>query len=74
MTTAFERYRQLHWTTDHDECENACGTIMSEDTFAEGELGFYCSELCRAKAEDGPAAMSDAEERRWEHRQMGIEA
>ena len=66
--TKFQAYRKMNWTSDSDECENACGTVMSESHYVSGELGHYCSKKCRDKAESG----GDFDYRSSERKQMGI--
>lgn len=51
--TAYQCYRSMDWTSDQDECEADCGTIMAEGRYVEGDLGHYCSEDCRDESEDG---------------------
>lgn len=45
--TAYQLYRRMPWTTDHDECEAACGRVMAEGRYVEGRFGNYCSAACR---------------------------
>ena len=53
MTTLsdWECYRSMSWTTDNDECENACGRVMGPDAYVEGARGHYCSHECRDESE-----------------------
>jgi len=43
----------MTWTTDADECENACGVVMAEGRYCAGSLGHYCSRKCRDASESG---------------------
>lgn len=69
MSSAYECYRSMPWTTDRDPCEADCGTVMGEGRYAEGRYGHYCSERCRAEVESG--GPTDDEDRYVERRQMG---
>ena len=51
----------MSWTSDHDECENGCGNIMSEDHYVEGRYGHYCSEKCKIEASP-PIDVDDRED------------
>lgn len=70
MSTPWQAYRTMSWTSDNDECEQACGKTMGPEAYVEGELGHYCSRKCRDEAESG--GLSDVDERAWERRQMGL--
>jgi hypothetical protein len=37
--------------TDHDGLCEECDAPMTAESVTEGDLGFYCSEECREKAE-----------------------
>lgn len=49
--TPWQCYRSMSWTSDNDECENACGKILGPDSYVEGNLGHYCSEECLSEME-----------------------
>lgn len=70
MQDNYAAYRAMGWTSDEDECEEACGRLMSATSYVEGRLGHYCSRRCRDAAERG--GYSDDEERAEERRQMGL--
>jgi len=66
--TAYQAYRTMKWTKATDSCEEGCGAVLAEGTYAKGRLGHYCSDACRASAEDG----TDFDDRTAERRQMGL--
>lgn len=54
--TAYQSYRSMSWTTDADECEEGCGTVMAEGRYVEGRYGHYCSKRCARAASTGGGA------------------
>lgn len=69
--TEYQSYRTMSWTTDRDECEAGCGTLMAEGRYVEGRWGHYCSSACRLDSESAGSTADEAQ-RRHERRQMGL--
>lgn len=67
--TGYQSYRTMKWTSDSDECENACGKTMCEGHYVEGRFGHYCSDEC---LEDAEYSDTFVNERAAERRQMGL--